>query len=220
MSLFSVFDPTSYFMISMNWIILGLVLMYYPTKYYLTESGFFLVFKSVFLGVSKVFKEVSMPNYMGLNFIVVMTFMYLVINNLLGLFPFIFTGTAHLIINLGFGVVLWLSFFIMGWSKNFVNSAAHLVPAGAPIMLAPLMVLIESISHVIRPFTLSVRLTANMMAGHLIVGLLSSISTISLFGFSNSLLFQSILLVLEFGVAVIQAFVFSILLLLYALEYY
>nr|YP_010626558.1 ATP synthase F0 subunit 6 [Cheiracanthium insigne]QHO05156.1 ATP synthase F0 subunit 6 [Cheiracanthium triviale]WBK17746.1 ATP synthase F0 subunit 6 [Cheiracanthium insigne] len=220
MSLFSVFDPTSYFMLPLNWMIMLFVLIFFPMKYYLIESGFFLMFKSVFVGVSKVFKDVSMPNYIGLNFVVTMTFLYLVINNLLGLFPFVFTGTAHPVINLGFGVVLWMSFFIMGWTKNFMNSAAHLVPEGAPMMLAPLMVIIESISHLIRPFTLSIRLAANMMAGHLIVGLLSSISTISFLGFSSSLILQNILLVLEFGVAVIQGFVFSILLLLYALEYY
>nr|YP_026095.1 ATP synthase F0 subunit 6 [Habronattus oregonensis]AAT02498.1 ATP synthase subunit 6 [Habronattus oregonensis] len=212
--------PTSYFGMSLNWLIMMLVLVSVPTKYYLVESGVFLMFKSMFMGVSKVFREVSFPNYVGLNFVCVMTFMYLVLSNLLGLFPFIFTSTAHPYVTLGIGLVMWMSFFIMGWSSGFKNSAAHLVPAGSPMMLAPLMVLIESISHLIRPFTLSVRLAANMMAGHLIIGLLSSISIISLFGFSMSLMFQSLLLLLEFGVAVIQGFVFSILLLLYALEYY
>jgi ATP synthase subunit 6 len=95
-----------------------------------------------------------------------------------------------------------------------------LVPEGAPLILAPLIVLIERISHVIRPFTLSIRLAANIIAGHLIVGLLSRISTIRIFGFINSYFLQGLLLVLEFGVSVIQAFVFRILLLLYALEYY
>nr|UXF58259.1 ATP synthase F0 subunit 6 [Philodromus sp.] len=219
-NLFSVFDPTSYFGIPFNWMIMLLVFLYFPVKYYLISSGFFLMFKSVFLGVSKVFGEVAVPFSMGLNFLCVMTFLYLMMLNLLSLFPFIFTGSAHPMITMGFGVVLWISFFMMGWSKSFKESAAHLVPMGAPIGMAPLMVLIESVSHIIRPFTLSIRLAANMMAGHLIVGLLSSISTMSFFGLINSYLLQSILLVLEFGVSVIQAFVFSILLLLYALEYY
>jgi len=95
-----------------------------------------------------------------------------------------------------------------------------LVPEGSPIGLAPLIVLIERISHLIRPFTLSIRLAANIMAGHLIVGLLRRIRVIGIFGFINSLFLQSILLILEFGVSVIQGFVFRILLLLYALEYY
>nr|YP_009040873.1 ATP synthase F0 subunit 6 [Telamonia vlijmi]AIB04194.1 ATP synthase F0 subunit 6 [Telamonia vlijmi] len=220
MNLFSVFDPTSYFGLSLNWLIMILVIVSIPSKYYMIESGVFLMFKSMFLGVSKVFKEISFPNYVGLNFLCVMTFMYLILSNLMGLFPFIFTSTAHPYITLGMGLVMWMSFFLMGWIKGFKYSAAHLVPTGSPLMLAPLMVLIESVSHLIRPFTLSVRLAANMMAGHLIIGLLSSISTISILGFTISLLLQSMLLILEFGVAIIQGFVFSILLLLYALEYY
>ncbi|CAL1285002.1 unnamed protein product, partial [Larinioides sclopetarius] len=55
--------------------------------------------------------------------------------------------------------------------KNFKNSAAHLVPEGRPIYLSPLIVIIERISHLIRPFTLSIRLAANIIAGHLIISL-------------------------------------------------
>nr|YP_009058790.1 ATP synthase F0 subunit 6 [Selenops bursarius]AIM52656.1 ATP synthase F0 subunit 6 [Selenops bursarius] len=220
MSLFSVFDPTSYFGMTMNWIIMILIFVYFPVKYYLMSGGLFLMFKLIYDSISKVFTEVSMPRHIGLNFLSVMVFMYLVVSNLMGLFPFVFTSTAHPMITLGMGLVLWLSFFSMGWIMNFKNSSAHLVPEGSPIILAPLMVLIESISHFIRPFTLSIRLAANMMAGHLIVGLLSSISMIGMFGFLSSLFLQSTLMILEFGVAIIQGFVFSILLLLYATEYY
>nr|YP_010248811.1 ATP synthase F0 subunit 6 [Phintella cavaleriei]QTT58089.1 ATP synthase F0 subunit 6 [Phintella cavaleriei] len=220
MNLFSVFDPTSYYGLSLNWLMMILVMFVIPTKYYLIKSGMILMFKSLIMGVSNVFREVSFPNYLGLNFLCVMTFIYLVMSNLMGLFPFIFTGTAHPYFTLGVGMVMWMSFFLMGWTKSFKESAAHLVPIGSPMILAPLMVIIESVSHLIRPFTLSIRLAANMMAGHLIIGLLSSISMINFFGFGISLMFQSMLLVLEFGVAIIQGFVFSILLLLYALEYY
>lgn len=219
-NLFSVFDPTSYFGLSLNWFIILIVLFIIPGKYYLVNRGFFLMFKSMFVGVRKVFREVSFPNYIALNFVCVMTFLYLVIRNLIGLFPFIFTSTAHPYITLGIRLVLWISFFLIGWRKRFKSRAAHLVPNGSPIVLAPLMVLIERVSHLIRPFTLSIRLAANMIAGHLIIGLLSRIRMINLFGFSVSIIFQRILLILEFGVAIIQGFVFRILLLLYALEYY
>nr|YP_010406820.1 ATP synthase F0 subunit 6 [Pardosa pusiola]URC16621.1 ATP synthase F0 subunit 6 [Pardosa pusiola] len=220
MNLFSVFDPTSYFGINLNWMIMLIVFMYFPMKYYLMESGVLSVYKMFFMSVSKVFKEVSFPNYLALNFLCVMTFMYLFLSNLLGLFPFIFTSTAHPVITLGLGLVFWMSFFLMGFTCKFKESCAHLVPEGSPFLLSPLMVMIESVSHLIRPFTLSIRLAANMMAGHLIIGLLSSISMIGVFGFFSSLLLQNMLFVLEFGVSVIQGFVFSILLLLYALEYY
>nr|YP_010252255.1 ATP synthase F0 subunit 6 [Desis jiaxiangi]QTX95128.1 ATP synthase F0 subunit 6 [Desis jiaxiangi] len=219
-SLFSVFDPVSYFGFSLNWLVMMFIFLFVPTKYYLIESNYKNFFFMVYYNFNKIFKEVAFPHHLMMSYICVMTFIYLALSNLLGLFPFIFTATAHPMVTMGWGVVLWVSFFLMGFLKNFVNSAAHLVPAGSPLLLAPLMVLIESVSHLIRPFTLSIRLAANMMAGHLIVGLLSSISLISFYGFFSSFFFQSILLILEFGVAVIQGFVFSILLLLYALEYY
>nr|YP_009158053.1 ATP synthase F0 subunit 6 [Carrhotus xanthogramma]AKH36469.1 ATP synthase F0 subunit 6 [Carrhotus xanthogramma] len=220
MNLFSVFDPSSYFGLSLNWIMIILVMVSFPSKYFLMNGNLFMMFKALFMGISNVFKEVSFPNYIGLNFVCVVTFMYISLSNLMGLFPYIFTSTAHPYITLGVGLVMWMSFFLMGWTKDFKNSAAHLVPTGSPLGLASLMVIIESVSHLIRPFTLSIRLAANMMAGHLIIGLLSSISMINIFSFYMSMLLQSMLLILEFGVAIIQGFVFSILLLLYALEYY
>lgn len=219
-NLFSVFDPTSYWGLSLNWIIMLVVLFSIPSKYYLIEGGGLLIIKSLLIGVRKVFREVALPNYIALNFVCVITFIYLMLRNLIGLFPFIFTRTAHPYITLGIGLVLWMSFFLIGWTKRFKCRAAHLVPNGSPIALAPLIVLIERVSHLIRPFTLSIRLAANIMAGHLIIGLLSRIRLINVLGFSTSMLFQRLLLVLEFGVAVIQGFVFRILLLLYALEYY
>lgn len=219
-NLFSVFDPTSYFGISLNWIVIFIVIIYIPGKYYLIDGGLLNNFKNRFFQIRKVFNEISYPNNLAINFVVVITFIYLIITNLIGLFPFVFTSSAHPMITLGWGVVFWLSFFIIGWTKSFKISAAHLVPEGSPIFLSPLIVLIESISHLIRPFTLSIRLAANMIAGHLIVGLLSIVRIINIFGIFSSLILQSILLILEFGVAIIQGFVFSILLLLYALEYY
>lgn len=220
MNLFSVFDPTSYFGLSLNWVIILIVIFRIPSKYYLTDGGGLIILKSLFIGVRKVFHEVSFPNYIALNFVCVMTFVYLVLRNLIGLFPFIFTRTAHPYITLGIGLVIWISFFLIGWRKSFKCRAAHLVPNGSPLILAPLIVLIERVRHLIRPFTLSIRLAANIIAGHLIIGLLSRIRMINLLGFSTSIIFQRLLILLEFGVAVIQGFVFRILLLLYALEYY
>lgn len=220
MRLFSVFDPTSYFGLSLNWIIIIIVYIYIPVKFYFINSGILNIFKILFVRVRSVFKEVAFPNYLAINFICVITFLYLVIRNILGLFPFIFTRTAHPIITLGWGVVFWLSFFMIGWFKTFKISAAHLVPEGSPLILSPLIVLIERVRHLIRPFTLSIRLAANIIAGHLIIGLLSRIRLIRILGFFTSLFLQRVLLILEFGVAVIQGFVFRILLLLYALEYY
>lgn len=219
-NLFSVFDPTSYFGISFNWVIVFIIFIFFPNYYYFIKRDYINIISILIGEVRKIFNEVAQPNYNVLNFLCVITFLYLIITNLLGLFPFVFTRTAHLIITLGFGLILWISFFLIGFSKNFINRIAHLVPEGSPLILSPLIVLIERIRHIIRPFTLSIRLVANIMAGHLIVGLLARIRLINFSGFIISLIFQRILLVLEIGVSVIQGFVFRILLLLYVLEYY
>lgn len=219
-NLFSIFDPSSYFIISLNWIVIFLIFIIFPVKYFYLNSIGQIRFKGLLSRVNSIFKDISDSNYLGMTFVVVVTFIYLVVRNLLSLFPFIFTFTAHPLVTLGLGITFWISFFIIGWTKNFKNSAAHLVPQGSPLYLAPLIVMIEIISHLMRPFTLAIRLAANMIAGHLIISLLSRIRILRIFGFLNSFIFQRILLLLEFGVSVIQGFVFRILLLLYRLEYY
>lgn len=219
-NLFSVFDPSSYFMLSLNWVAFFLIFFIFPVKFYYFNRVGQMTFKGLLFRVDKIFKDIADSNYLGITFIVVVTFIYLVVRNLISLFPFIFTFTAHPLFTLGLGLTFWISFFIIGWTKNFKNRAAHLVPQGSPLYLAPLIVVIEIISHLIRPFTLAIRLAANIIAGHLIISLLSRIRILNIFGFVNSFLFQRILLLLEFGVSIIQGFVFRILLLLYRLEYY
>lgn len=219
-NLFSVFDPSSYFGLSLNWLIIMMVLLIFPFKYFYT----FRIVNKGTIGIigtlNFIFKDIARSNYYGIIFIRVSTFIYLVIRNLIGLFPFVFAFTSHPLFTLGAGLTLWFSFFSIGLLKNFKNRIAHLVPEGRPLYLAPFIVLIELISHFIRPFTLSVRLAANIIAGHLIIILLAIISSLRIFGFVGSLIFQRALLILEFGVSVIQGFVFRILLLLYGLEYY
>lgn len=194
--------------------------MIWVLGFYLVKSGWAGIVNKVIRIFRDIFKEVGRTGYLAIVMIRVITLIYLIIRNLMGLFPFVFTRTAHPKITLGLGLVFWMSFFLIGWIKNFKISAAHLVPEGSPIILAPFIVLIESVRHIIRPFTLSIRLAANIIAGHLIIGLLASIREIRVGGFLGSLALQRILLVLEFAVGVIQGFVFRILLILYALEYY
>lgn len=218
--MFRVFDPTSFLNIKINWIIMIIVIMMFIGKYYLIKIGYTIILRKVYRIITIMFKEVANPNFLGVGIVCVITFMYLVFRNLIGLFPFIFTRTAHPKVTLGLGLVIWMSFFIIGWVKNFLIRAAHLVPEGSPILLAPFIVIIESVRHLIRPFTLSIRLAANIIAGHLIIGLLAAVRNIRVGGIVGSIILQRVLLLLEFAVGVIQGFVFRILILLYALEYY
>nr|YP_007474898.1 ATP synthase F0 subunit 6 [Pholcus phalangioides]AFC77886.1 ATP synthase F0 subunit 6 [Pholcus phalangioides] len=218
MSLFSVFDPVSYFG-QVNWVVVLYFFIFFSNMFYLGGVGaLFMGF--MFSSVDRFFSVLGAPHGSVISTVMVFVFVYIMMENVVGLFPFVFTCTAHPLITLGLGLVGWLMCFLMGWFKNFMFSAAHLVPAGSPLGLSFLLVLIESISHLIRPLTLSIRLAANMMAGHLIIGLISSISKVSFISGVLSVFMQTVMLVLESGVAVVQGLVFSILLTLYTIEYY
>lgn len=146
-------------------------------------------------------------------------FSLILFNNFLGLFPYIFTSTRHITITLSLALPLWLSFIIYGWINNTKHIFAHLVPQGTPSILIPFIVIIETIRNIIRPGTLAVRLSANIIAGHLLLTLLgntgNSLSTIII---SILIFTQILLLTLESAVAIIQSYVFTILRTLYSRE--
>lgn len=139
--------------------------------------------------------------------------------NLCGLLPFVFTASSHLVYTISLALPLWTGHIIIALSRTPLLIAAHLVPLGTPGMLIPLIVIIELVRRTIRPLTLSVRLGANMIAGHLLLILLGSRNKPYL---SSALIFSGIaltaLIVLEIAVSLIQAYVFSILFTLYVAE--
>nr|AMH85478.1 ATP synthase F0 subunit 6 [Eudasyphora canadiana] len=220
-NLFSVFDPSSsIFNLSLNWLSTFLGILMIPSMYWLMPSRYHIFWNNILLTLHKEFKTLLGP--MGANgstFIFVSLFSMILFNNFMGLFPYIFTSTSHLTLTLTLAFPLWLCFMIYGWINNTQHMFAHLVPQGTPAVLMPFMVCIETISNIIRPGTLAVRLTANMIAGHLLLTLLGntgpSMSSI-LLGFL--LITQIALLVLESAVAMIQSYVFAVLSTLYSSE--
>ena len=140
-------------------------------------------------------------------------------NNFLGLFPYIFTRTSHLTLTLTLALPLWLRFIIYGWFNHTQHIFAHLVPQGTPRILIPFIVCIETIRNIIRPGTLAVRLTANIIAGHLLLTLIGNTgNSLSLIILSVLLVRQVALLLLESAVAIIQSYVFAVLSTLYSRE--
>lgn len=147
-------------------------------------------------------------------------FIFIALNNAIGLAPYIFTGTRQLVLAASLALPLWLSLSMYGWLNNTSNILAHLIPQGTPTLLIPFIVIIETIRNLIRPLTLAVRLTANIVAGHLLIVLLNSADPVTPL-LATPLLFSAkqALLLLEFAVAFIQAYVFSVLVSLYAAEF-
>nr|QOD97872.1 ATP synthase F0 subunit 6 [Podilymbus podiceps] len=148
--------------------------------------------------------------------------MLLLTINLLGLLPYTFTPTTQLSMNMALAFPLWLATLLTGLRNQPSASLGHLLPEGTPTPLIPALILIETISLLIRPLALGVRLTANLTAGHLLIQLIST-ATIALLPIipSISILTTMILLlltILEVAVAMIQAYVFVLLLSLYLQE--
>lgn len=135
------------------------------------------------------------------------------------MFPFVFSVTSHMLVTLPYSYSFWVGIIIFSWVSSLKHFLAHLIPVGTPLALLSFMVIVEVLSNLIRPLALTFRLTANMMAGHLLMSLIGG-ALISL-SFSFIILgsiIQSLLVVIELGVSIIQAYVFSTLLLLYISE--
>nr|YP_009144433.1 ATP synthase F0 subunit 6 [Zeugodacus scutellatus]AKJ52221.1 ATP synthase F0 subunit 6 [Zeugodacus scutellatus]ATG87346.1 ATP synthase F0 subunit 6 [Zeugodacus scutellatus] len=220
-NLFSVFNPSSsIFNLSLNWMSTFLGLLLIPSAYWLMPSRWHIFWNSILLTLHKEFKTLLGPSgHSGSTFIFVSLFSLILFNNFMGLFPYIFTSTSHLTLTLTLALPLWLCFMLYGWINHTQHMFAHLVPQGTPAVLMPFMVCIETISNIIRPGTLAVRLAANMIAGHLLLTLLGNTGPSLSYAIVSLLLVGQIaLLVLESAVAIIQSYVFAVLSTLYSSE--
>nr|YP_009338905.1 ATP synthase F0 subunit 6 [Neotoma fuscipes]AOS50501.1 ATP synthase F0 subunit 6 [Neotoma fuscipes] len=145
--------------------------------------------------------------------------MFIGSTNLLGLLPHTFTPTTQLSMNLGMAIPLWAGAVILGFRHKLKSSLAHFLPQGTPISLIPMLIIIETISLFIQPMALAVRLTANITAGHLLIHLIGGatlvLTSISPPAATITFIILALLTILEFAVALIQAYVFTLLVSLY-----
>nr|YP_010426651.1 ATP synthase F0 subunit 6 [Aoria nigripes]USM11437.1 ATP synthase F0 subunit 6 [Aoria nigripes] len=220
MNLFSSFDPSTNFNTSMNWMstMIGIILI--PSLYWMTPSRSSILWIKIMITLHKEFKIlISNHKSQGNTIMMISLFSLILFNNFIGLFPYIFTSTSHMVLTLTLALPFWISFMIFGWINNTIHMLAHLVPNGTPGILMPFMVCIETISNVIRPGTLAIRLSANMIAGHLLLTLLGNTgSSLSLMMINLLIVIQIMLLLLESAVAIIQSYVFTVLATLYSSE--
>ncbi len=149
-------------------------------------------------------------------------FMFVLVLNLLGLLPFGFTVTSHIIITFALALVVILTVIIVGFVKHGLGFLKLFAPSGIPIYVLPIITVIEVVSFLARPVSLSMRLFANMMAGHIALKLFAGfVVTLASFGFLGvlgsvlPLIMAVALTALEFLVAFIQAYVFTILTCIY-----
>nr|ASY98357.1 ATP synthase F0 subunit 6 [Tenodera angustipennis] len=221
-NLFSVFDPSSNILnLSINWMSTLIGLMLIPTSLWLIPSRKTMLWNVIINKLHNEFKLLIGKKKInkGSTFIFISIFSIVLYNNFMGLFPYIFTSTSHMVMTLTLALPLWLSFMLFGWINNTKHMFAHLVPQGTPGALMPFMVCIETISNVIRPGTLAIRLAANMIAGHLLMTLLGNTGSTMMMSLLPLLITtQILLLTLESAVAIIQSYVFAVLSTLYSSE--
>lgn len=216
-NLFSTFDPRTYYL-SINWVRTLLFIFLIPQIFWLIPSRLTFLWTTITFKLHREFKTLIGKSN-GRTLIFVSLFSFILVNNFIGLFPYIFTRSRHLTFTLSLALPLWLSFIIFGWVNNTLNILAHLVPQGTPPVLIPFIVCIETIRNVIRPGTLAIRLTANIIAGHLLITLLGNTGPIIPRTLVRILVsVQILLLVLESAVAIIQSYVFAVLRTLYSRE--
>nr|UXG56629.1 ATP synthase F0 subunit 6 [Cerceris albofasciata] len=219
MNLFSIFDPSTSIYFQLNWINMFLIFFIFPFKFWLIPSKLIIMWKIIFNKIFNEFNIIFKKNNIT-NFIMFLsTMMSILLINMSSLFPYIYTSTSMMNMSLSMSLSLWLAMMIYMWSNYTIYSLAHMVPLNTPKMLMSFMVLIETISNLIRPMTLAIRLSANMIAGHLILNLTgSSCNNKMMILMIILILIQTMLFILEIAVSFIQSYVFTILSILYSNE--
>jgi len=216
-NLFSSFDSSTIYF-SLNWLRNFYRLLFIPLVYWFIPSKWIIIYFFLIKFICQEFKTIN-NNFKFINLIFITIIFYILLNNFLGLFPYLFTRTSHLIFPLRLALPLWLRYIIFGWISNYTHILSHLIPRSTPFLLIPFITCIEIIRNIIRPGTLSIRLTANIISGHLILILISRLnSNLPLYIIIVIIIIQAIFLILEIRVALIQSYVFSTLNLLYSKE--
>lgn len=215
-NLFSIFDPSSYYY-SSRWLIIIAIPIIFLANHKKISLKNQVFIKNTFILLKKEFSQrITKKNHSALKIIKNLLIIIFLIN-FLSLIQWNFTPTAHLSISFFLSLTYWISLMVWGVKNNLKNTLAHLTPLGTPNTLINFIVVIELIRNIIRPVTLAVRLSANIIAGHLLISLLSRFSinyTVV------SFLILLILITLEIRVALIQAYVITTLISLYYRESY
>jgi F-type H+-transporting ATPase subunit a len=206
------FTNSSLYMLIATIIIIGFMI-YATRKKSLIPNRLQLVAESIYNFVDNIIKT-SIGNEGNKFFPLVFTlFIFILLCNMLGLAPYSFTPTSQIIITLTLAIIVFFTITIFAIVRNGFFGFIHMfLPSGVPNWMAPVIFLIELFSFLIRPITLSVRLFANMVAGHVLLKVVAGFVITMGFAFGfMPLLFNVILTGFELFVAVLQAYIFTVL---------
>ncbi len=139
-------------------------------------------------------------------------FVFVLFSNLAGMLPYSFTTTSHITVTFALAAMLFVIIVIAAFLKHGLKFLSIFMPSGAPLWMAPLLIVIELFAYLIRPFSLSIRLAANMTAGHTMLKVIASfVISLGFVGGWFPLLFLTLLTGFEIFVAILQAYIFTML---------
>nr|YP_009400286.1 ATP synthase F0 subunit 6 [Baizongia pistaciae]ARW70343.1 ATP synthase F0 subunit 6 [Baizongia pistaciae] len=215
MNLFNIFDPSTTIMnLKINWMSTMITIMLLPNYLWIMPNRIYMIINLIMKFMNKEIMLLYKSKFLkSPSFMFITLFIFIFMNNFISLFPYVFSSSSHMIFSMSLALPFWSFFIIMSIFKNTKQMISHLIPINTPIYLAPLMTIIETMSIMIRPMSLSIRLTANLIAGHLLMTLLNYNSLMMII-----MMIQMFMMIFEICVAMIQSYVFSILTSLYSSE--
>ncbi len=194
-----------------------LLILYFGTKKkLLVPSKIQLMTEMSYTFVAKMISDTAGSNAKPFFPFIFTIFMFVLFCNMVGMLPYSFTVTSHIIVTFALAAFIFIGVTVIGFIKHGFKYLELFVPKGVPLVLLPLIVVIEIISYLSRPVSLSVRLFANMMAGHTMLKVFGGfVISLGLLGGWLPLSFSVALIGLEILVAFLQAYVFAILTCIY-----
>lgn len=167
--------------------------------------------ESIYLFIHNLLKENVGPEGLKYFSFIFSVFLFVLFGNLIGLFPYAFTYTSHLAAVGGLSIIALLFNICIGIKKKKIKFLRTFLPRGIPFALAPLIVPIETISYLSKPFSLTVRLVANMTVGHIMLKIIAGfIAALGILG-AIPFLFDACIIVFEIFIAMLQAFIYTVL---------
>nr|YP_010448471.1 ATP synthase F0 subunit 6 [Codonobdella sp. B45A]QWT29633.1 ATP synthase F0 subunit 6 [Codonobdella sp. IK-2021]UTS56342.1 ATP synthase F0 subunit 6 [Codonobdella sp. B45A] len=196
------------------------MMMYMYSMIWMKKNKVQTMFLSPKSLILKQLNSTMLPNMGGIMSLVSTLFITIIMINILGLIPMTFSITSHLIMTVLIGLPMWMMIVSSSAMNNKKEFVGKLLPDGAPMWLNPFLVLIETVSISVRPITLSVRLAANMSAGHIVLSLIGIyVSSALNLSIMSTMLLMSIYIgymLFEVAICMIQAYIFCLLISLYS----
>jgi len=209
------FTNASLFM-AISSVIIILLLFMGTKKKLLVPSKIQLITEMSYTFIAKMINDTAGSNAKPFFPFIFTLFMFVLFCNMIGMLPYSFTVTSHIIVTFALAAIIFVGVTILGFIKHGIKYLELFVPKGVPLVLLPLIIIIEIISYLSRPVSLSVRLFANMMAGHTMLKVFGGfVISLGLLGGWLPLGFSVALTGLEILVAFLQAYVFVILTCIY-----